>query len=157
MSGCGGGGSSNGRGSTASGASEGGAPIKTITITETEYKLTPTSVTVDKAGTYEFKAVNNGSVAHALEVEGNGVEEETDDIAPGQSKTLKVTFKKTGSFEMYCPVDGHRAQGMEGTLTVGSASAAPGAATTNGDTMHGDTNETETGDTTTTKSGGYGY
>jgi plastocyanin len=158
LSGCGGGGSSDSGGSTASSAgSSSGTPIKTISITETEYKLSPSAVTVDKAGTYEFKAANNGSVTHALEVEGNGVEEETGDIAPGESKTLKVTFKKTGSFEIYCPVDGHRAQGMEGTVTVGSAGAAPGGTTTNEDTMRGDTNETETGDTTTTKGGGSGY
>ena len=159
LSGCGGGnGGAAGGGSSTSGTSAStGGSSKTITISESEYKLTPSAVTVAKPGTYEFKAVNNGSVTHALEIEGNGVEEETAHVAPGKSATVKVTFKGAGSYEMYCPIDGHRDQGMEGKITIGSAAAGPGGTTTTGDTMHGDTNETETGDTSTTKSGGYGY
>ena len=49
-------------------SSAGSSSGKTITISETEYKLTPSTVTLSKAGAYEFKAVNNGSVAHALEI-----------------------------------------------------------------------------------------
>jgi uncharacterized cupredoxin-like copper-binding protein len=34
-------------------------------------------------------------------------------------KTTKVTAAvKAGEYEYYCPVDGHKAAGMEGTLTV---------------------------------------
>jgi uncharacterized cupredoxin-like copper-binding protein len=143
VSGCGGGngGSAGGEEETTSGAApSGGSPIKTITISETEFKLTPSSVTLDKAGTYEFRATNKGTVMHALEIEGNGVEQETEDIGPGKSATVKVTFKSDGSYEMYCPVDGHRDQGMEGKITVGSSGAGSGGMTTE---------ETETTDTET--------
>jgi uncharacterized cupredoxin-like copper-binding protein len=164
LTGCGGGSgnssnaaASRASGTTSSSSSSGGSAVKTITVSETEYKLSPSTVSIAKPGTYEFKAVNNGSVAHALEIEGTGVEEETSHISPGDSATVKVTFKGAGSYEMYCPVDGHKDQGMEGKITIGSAAAGQGGTTTNGDTMHGDTNETETGDTSTTKSGGYGY
>ncbi len=65
--------------------------------------------------------------SHALEVEGNGVEEETDTIGPGESTELTVDLEE-GEYEIYCPVGNHKAMGMVGTLTVGAASAEPTAA-----------------------------
>jgi plastocyanin len=60
---------------------------------------------------------NPSSLPHAVEVEGNGLEEETDTI--GKGETAKVTVElKAGKYEYYCPVDGHKAAGMKGTLTV---------------------------------------
>jgi plastocyanin len=35
----------------------------------------------------------------------------------GESKTLSLTLKP-GTYKFYCTVPGHRAAGMEGTLTV---------------------------------------
>jgi plastocyanin len=69
-----------------------------------------------KAGKVTFKFANPSSVAHAFEVEGNGVEEETKTITNGDA-SVTVNLKP-GKYEYYCPVDGHRAAGMEGTLTV---------------------------------------
>ena len=60
--------------------------------------------------------------------------------------TVKVTFKGAGSYEMYCPIDGHRSQGMDGKITLGSSGAGSGGTTTS-----------QTNDTSTTKSGGGGY
>ena len=60
---------------------------------------------------------NPSSLPHAVEIEGNGIEEESDTI--GEGETTKVTATvKAGEYEYYCPVDGHKAAGMEGTLTV---------------------------------------
>jgi plastocyanin len=55
---------------------------------------------------------------HALEVEGNGVEEETETLQPGSGGSVTVELAP-GTYELYCPVGNHREQGMEGTLTVG--------------------------------------
>src|SRR5215211_6860323 len=93
------------------------AVVKTIQIKETEFKLQPAKITLDKPGTYVFKAVNSGSTVHALEVEGEGIEEETEEIEPGQSAELKVQLK-AGTDEIYCPVGGHAEEGMEGKFTV---------------------------------------
>src|SRR3954464_1685087 len=82
--------------------SGGGPVVKTVTVNETEYKLNPSTISLTKTGTYVFKGVNNGSVDHALEVEGNGVEEESEEISPGSSGTLKVTLSKAGTYEIYC-------------------------------------------------------
>src|SRR2546421_9150466 len=116
-----------GGGSNTAASSAGG---QTIQISEKEFSLTPSSVSVAKAGTYEFQVTNNGSIPHALEVEGNGVEEKTGTIAPGSSMTLRVTLSKTGSYDMYCPIDGHRAQGMKGSVAVGGASGSGQGTTT---------------------------
>ena len=70
-----------------------------------------------KAGKATIVLDNPSSLPHAVEVEGQGIEEETDTI--GKGDTAKVTVDlKPGKYEYYCPVDGHKAGGMTGTLTV---------------------------------------
>jgi uncharacterized cupredoxin-like copper-binding protein len=130
-------------GGTSSAASPGGG--NAISVSAQEFSFDPGTIQIDAPGTYTFTLTNDGSVEHALEIEGQGVEEETETLSPGGSGEVTVTFSKTGTYEFYCPVDGHRDQGMEGTLTIGAASG--GAATT----------EDNGGDTDTGKSGGYGY
>jgi plastocyanin len=129
--GCGGSGGSKNSASSTANSGSGGGVIKTITIHETEYKLNPNTVSVAKPGTYAFNAVNDGTTGHALEVEGNGVETKISTIDPGKSSTLKVTFPKNGTYEMYCPVDGHKALGMKGKITVGVSGAGGGTTTEN--------------------------
>ena len=142
--GCGGsGGSTNSASSTQSSGSSGGGVIETVTVHETEYKLNPNTISLAKAGTYAFNAVNDGTTAHALEVEGNGVEQKISEIEPGKSGTLKVTFPKNGTYEMYCPVDGHKALGMKGKITIGGSGAAGGGTSTE-DTNTGTTQPTTT-------------
>ena len=46
--------------------SGGGPVLQTIQISETEYSLSPGTVTISKTGTYEFRVTNKGSIAHAL-------------------------------------------------------------------------------------------
>jgi len=95
-------------------ASTGGG--ETVSIGETEYKLDPSDATV-KAGEVTFDVSNNGAATHNLEIEGNGVEEVTDSLSPGDSGKLTVDLKP-GTYEMYCAIDGHRDLGMEGEVTV---------------------------------------
>ena len=135
---------------TSSSPSSGGSVIKTVAVHEKEYKLTPNTISLSKPGTYVFKGVNDGTTTHALEVEGNGVEQESSDISPGSSGTLKVTLSKKGSYEIYCPIDGHKGLGMKGTVTVGG-SAGSGSGTT---TEHTNTGTTGNSGTTTSR---YGY
>jgi uncharacterized cupredoxin-like copper-binding protein len=123
LAGCGAGGG-GGEGKAPSGTKE-EAVVKTIQVKETEFELQPAEITLDKPGTYVFEAVNSGSTVHVLEVEGEGVEEETKEIEPGQSAELKVKLK-AGTYKLYCPVDGHAEQGMEGKLTVKEGSGGSG-------------------------------
>src|SRR3989449_7459505 len=71
------------------------------------------------AGTVTFTVANVGSIPHAFEVEGQGIEQETAVIQPGSSATLTLTLKP-GTYEVYCPVgeDSHKKLGMETDLKV---------------------------------------
>ena len=89
---------------------------ETVAISETEFKLDPADPTA-KAGTVDFAVTNDGTTTHNLEIEGDGVEEVTDDIAPGDSADLAVDLQP-GTYEIYCTIDSHRDQGMEGEVTV---------------------------------------
>jgi plastocyanin len=68
------------------------------------------------AGSVTVKLVNESSVPHAVEVEGNGVEEESETVTAGETE-LTVDLE-AGEYTFYCPVGQHRQNGMEGTLTV---------------------------------------
>ena len=68
------------------------------------------------AGSVTIKLVNDSDIPHAVEVEGNGVEEETETITGGETE-LSVDLEP-GTYEFYCPVGNHKDAGMEGTLTV---------------------------------------
>src|SRR5439155_6343924 len=91
---------------------------ETVKIGETEYQLSPSTVNV-KPGEVTFDVSNDGQVSHSLEVEGpSGDKEIEGEIAPGDSGTLTVDRSKPGTYEMYCPVDSHKAQGMTGEVVV---------------------------------------
>ena len=81
------------------------------------------------AGVVTFTVTNAGSVPHAFEVEGQGIEKETEVIAPGASATLKLTLKP-GNYDVYCPVggDSHKHLGMETHLKVVAARTASASA-----------------------------
>ncbi len=95
-------------------------PIDTIEVQETEFSLDPSEITLDRPGTYVFRAVNVGDTVHALEIEGEGIEEETEEIAPGESTELEVNLDP-GTYKLYCPVGNHEELGMTGTVTVQEA------------------------------------
>jgi plastocyanin len=125
------------------GGGDGGAPAaggEALEISETEYSLDPSSLEVDSTGEVTIRVTNDGSIAHALEVENEdaGIEEETEEIQPGESAELTVNLSADGSYELYCPIGDHRERGMEGTLAVGGGGAAP--------TTTGDEDETTTED-----------
>lgn len=88
-----------------------------VTVTETDFALA-LSQTTFTPGTYTFVAENNGNTTHALEIEGPGIEEqETNDLSPGDSGQLTVELQ-AGTYELYCPVDGHKDRGMKTEITV---------------------------------------
>lgn len=117
---CGGGG-----GGTAAKSGVAGASVHAVTVKESEYKL-QLSTTKLGAGTYRFTARNAGTIPHALEIDGPGVSDmrTPGTIAPGSSKTLTVTLKQGGSYEIYCPLPGHKSMGMDLHVKVGAGAAA---------------------------------
>jgi uncharacterized cupredoxin-like copper-binding protein len=122
--GCAGGG--EGGANAPSGAGAKGSVLKTIRIEETEYSLKPAEITLEKPGLYVLKVVNSGSTTHALEVDGEGLEEYSKKMGPGQSTQLRLDLRKAGTYELTCPVDHHEEKGMEGKVIVKEGSGGQG-------------------------------
>jgi plastocyanin len=118
-SGSGGGTSSDASGSSGSSGGGGGGAATKLKLTADPggaLKFDKKSLSA-KPGKVTITMDNPSSTPHAVEVEGNGVEKVSNTLTQG---TAGVTANlKPGKYEFYCPVDGHRQAGMEGTLTVG--------------------------------------
>ena len=111
-------GSSGGGGSSSSSSSSSSGGGETVNVSADPggaLKFTTTTLKA-KAGTVTFKFDNPASIPHAFAVEGHGVDKDSQTVTKGKT-TLTVTLK-AGKYEFYCPVDGHKAAGMKGTLTV---------------------------------------
>jgi plastocyanin len=105
--------------STTEQSSGGGGAAQTLTISADPggaSKFDKSSLTA-KAGKVTIVMDNPSSLPHAVEIEGNGVEEAGDTVEKGGVSKATATVK-AGTYEYYCPVDGHRAAGMTGELTV---------------------------------------
>ena len=70
-----------------------------------------------KSGAVTINMSNPSSVPHGIAVEGNGVDKDGQTVTSGGTSTVSVTLKP-GKYTFYCPVDSHKQQGMQGTLTV---------------------------------------
>lgn len=72
-----------------------------------------------KAGKVTIDLANpaDAGIPHAIAIEGQGVDKDGEVVQPGGTSTVTATLKP-GKYVFYCPVPGHRAGGMQGTLTV---------------------------------------
>lgn len=132
VAGCGGGGG----GSTSAGSTPAGAPARTTAngggassssaggaTTKLSLAASPTQLAFNKktlsakGGKVTITMDNPSSLPHAIAVTGNGVNQSGSTVTKGGKSRVTVTLKP-GKYTFYCPVDGHRAAGMQGTLTV---------------------------------------
>jgi uncharacterized cupredoxin-like copper-binding protein len=111
-------------------------PSGTVEVVATDFEFDQRTVEVDAAGTTTFRLTNDGGTTHALQIDGQGVEEETDEIGPGESAEVTVDLT-AGEYELYCPVGNHRSLGMEGRLVVAGGGAAGGTTTDEDDGAYG--------------------
>ena len=98
-----------------------------VTVRLTEWKVEASAPTA-AVGQVRFVITNAGTIPHAFEVEGRGLERETRLLQPGQVDSLTLTLR-AGSYELYCPVGegSHEHLGMLTHLTVGGAMPHAGA------------------------------
>lgn len=90
-----------------------GGEVHTFVAIDIDYSDAPSEV---PAGTVSVEMVNEGTIIH------NVVLEELDDrkileAEGGQTDSAEVELEP-GALTYYCDIPGHRAAGMEGTLTV---------------------------------------
>jgi plastocyanin len=109
------GGTGGSGGGTGTEESSGGGESLTVTADPSGKIAWDKSELSAKAGTVTLKLVNESDIPHAIEVEGDGVEEESDTVT-GANAEVTVDLK-AGTYEYYCPVGDHKAT-MKGTLTV---------------------------------------
>lgn len=89
--------------------------VREFTVSGKPFSFTPSTMKVNQGEMVRITFVNEQGT-HDLVVE--GYEARTKVLQAGQSETIEFLADKTGTFEYYCSVGTHRAQGMKGTLTV---------------------------------------
>jgi plastocyanin len=117
LSACGGGGSSSSTtpATTGGGGGGGGSTVKISADPSGALKYEQTDVSAT-AGSITIDFTNMSSLPHDVTIEGNGASGATDQIT--DSTTSTTVDLEPGTYTFFCSVDGHRAAGMEGTLTV---------------------------------------
>jgi len=70
------------------------------------------------AGPITVKMGNESDVEHDIALEGNGVTAKGEVVGKGGTSEFHVDDLQPGTYQYFCTLPGHRAAGMEGTLTV---------------------------------------
>jgi plastocyanin len=91
------------------------ATVTRVTVKMYEYRFA-LSVRRVRAGTVIFSIVNKGQLAHDFGIE--RLQKTSALVQPGGHTTLRVTFRKPGSYYYLCTVGAHVQYGMHGNLTV---------------------------------------
>ncbi len=98
---------------TASGAPARPAATLRLSASKTQLKFSVSKLSA-KHGKVTLRMSNPSSLQHAIGIQGKGTGKV---VGKGGTSTFTVTLKK-GRYTFYCPVSGHAAAGMKGTLTV---------------------------------------
>ncbi len=89
--------------------------VKEFTVTNAGMTFATKNLTVKKGDPVKITFKNTGGT-HDLRIDGYDVG--TKVLAANQEETFEFIADTTGSFEYFCSVGNHRANGMVGTLTV---------------------------------------
>ena len=88
-----------------------------VKATETDFHIV-LSKSKWTPGEYTFVAINKGAATHNIEITGPGLSGPVSkNISHGQSTKLTVTLK-TGKYDLFCAIPGHKELGMNVNLTV---------------------------------------
>jgi plastocyanin len=104
---------------TGSSAGGGGGKSTNLTVaadSSGQLKFDKSSLSA-KHGNVTITMDNPSPVQHAIAVEGAGIDKKGSVVGMGAKSTVTASLKP-GKYTFYCPVDGHKAAGMQGTLTV---------------------------------------
>jgi plastocyanin len=96
----------------------GNAPVKEgareVAVDARNYEFDPSELDL-AAGEDVAIALHSVDQRHDFAVDGKGV---VVDVAGGKTASGGLRFAKPGTYTFYCSIPGHRAAGMEGTITV---------------------------------------
>lgn len=88
-----------------------------LSIPATAQLAYETHAATAKPGRVEIESPNPSGTPHNIAVEGPGVNEAGEVVTDGGISKITATLRP-GDYTFFCTVDGHRAGGMEGKLTV---------------------------------------
>jgi uncharacterized cupredoxin-like copper-binding protein len=88
----------------------------TVEVRLSEFKIEiPTTI---RAGAVTFHVTNVGSTTHSFVIERQGAKQQLEkSLEHGETGTLQINLQP-GTYNAYCPIDGHKDQGMNVTLIV---------------------------------------
>jgi plastocyanin len=115
--GCGGGGGGGGSVKTVTVTAPAGGGTPTVTIEAHDIYFVPKQINAP-AGKLDIHYVEDGSQQHTLVI--TGVSGFKLEVGPSTSSASATVTLQPGSYTYYCTIPGHRAQGMQGTITVAS-------------------------------------
>ena len=101
---------------TQAASSGGGGETLKLAADKSALKFDKSSLTA-KAGKVTLEMANPSQIPHAVAIKGNGVDVDGKTVGNGETSTASTDLKP-GTYTFYCPVPGHEAAGMKGTLTV---------------------------------------
>lgn len=88
---------------------------KTFVVEGANYKFSPNNIVVNVGDTVEI-TFKNSQGSHDFVID--EFEIATNQIGEGEEETVEFVVDKKGTFEFYCSVGQHRANGMVGKLVV---------------------------------------
>ena len=99
----------------------------TVRVSLSEWKVELSRRQVS-SGTVVFRVRNKGTMPHAFEIEGAGIERETPPIPAGADTVIALGVHE-GRYEIYCPIGegtayAHKSMGMMSALNVGGPGAS---------------------------------
>lgn len=87
-----------------------------ISVSGTEFSFSPASISVKAGEKVKIIFKNNGRAPHNLILEGLGIGTKT--ISGGQTDAVEFTAPSSGTYNFFCSIPGHQANGMAGVLKV---------------------------------------
>jgi len=102
---------------TACGAAEGSGAGATndLTVTMTEFKFQPASLSATAGRPITLHLKNAGTVDHQFRIDQAGVDVT---VKPSQTATQEIPALAAGSYDVVCSVPGHKEAGMTAKLVV---------------------------------------
>lgn len=88
----------------------------TLTVKTSDLSFDMDKITVKVGQPVTVRLENVDYMDHALNIDALNVQSE--EIAPEQATTFTFTAQKAGTYQFYCPMEGHAKLGMTGTLQV---------------------------------------
>jgi plastocyanin len=88
-----------------------------ITVKASEYRFVLSKKSIKKPGKVTFKITNVGKIQHNFVIL-SGINKASKLLAPHQTTSVTVNFKKKGHYTYECTVGEHAEHGMLGTFIV---------------------------------------